>query len=191
MARWKARVEFLLSVIELLFIFLTVEELQGKMCQNSLPSGGGGSVKKRPPKHVLKSSKLASFAQLQFMSIFNKLPILVKICPTDIEIWTLINGLKSLPFPEACFLKPRLHDTTCCHTGCQTGLYNPVWQPCWTNIVTFKVQSKTANDSHQSSNTQHIQHYWTSLTPFDLFNITLHYIIPEPLIYASTKQRSI
>jgi len=30
MARWKARVEFLLRVIEILFLFLTVEALQGK-----------------------------------------------------------------------------------------------------------------------------------------------------------------
>jgi len=44
MARWKARVEFLLSVVELLFLSLTVEALQGKMCQNSLPSGGGRSL---------------------------------------------------------------------------------------------------------------------------------------------------
>ena len=44
MARWKARVEFLLSVYELLFLSLTVEALQGKMCQNSLPSGGGKSL---------------------------------------------------------------------------------------------------------------------------------------------------
>jgi len=44
MARWKARVEFLLSIIELLFLSLTVEALQGKMCQNSLPSGGGRSL---------------------------------------------------------------------------------------------------------------------------------------------------
>jgi len=36
-------VEFLLSVIELLFISLADEVLQGKMCQNSLPSGGGRS----------------------------------------------------------------------------------------------------------------------------------------------------
>jgi len=42
MARWKARVEFLLSVIELLFLSLTVEALQGKLCQNSSPSGGVG-----------------------------------------------------------------------------------------------------------------------------------------------------
>ena len=44
MARWKAHVEFLLSVIELLFLFLTVEALQGKTSQNSLPSGGGRSI---------------------------------------------------------------------------------------------------------------------------------------------------
>jgi len=44
MARWKARVEFLLSVVGLLFLPLTVEALQGKTCQNSLLSGGGKSL---------------------------------------------------------------------------------------------------------------------------------------------------
>ena len=44
MARWKARAQFLLSVIERLFLSLTVEALQGKMCQNSLPSGVGRSL---------------------------------------------------------------------------------------------------------------------------------------------------
>jgi len=44
MARWKARAELLLSVVELLFLSLTVEALQGKMCQNSLPSGVGRSL---------------------------------------------------------------------------------------------------------------------------------------------------
>ena len=44
MARWKARVELLLSVIELLFLSLAVEVLQGNMCQNSLHSGGGRSL---------------------------------------------------------------------------------------------------------------------------------------------------
>ena len=44
MARWKARAEFLLSVIELLFLSLTLEALQGKMCQNSQPSGVGRSL---------------------------------------------------------------------------------------------------------------------------------------------------
>jgi len=55
-----ARVEFLLSVIELLFLSLTVEVLKGKMCQNSLPSGGGRSLgakisggKGRPPANIL------------------------------------------------------------------------------------------------------------------------------------------
>jgi len=43
MARWKARAAFLLSVIELLFLSLMVEALQGNMCQNSLPSGVGRS----------------------------------------------------------------------------------------------------------------------------------------------------
>jgi len=47
MARWKARVEFLLSVIELLFLSLAVEALQGKICQNSLPSGGVGHLEPR------------------------------------------------------------------------------------------------------------------------------------------------
>jgi len=44
MARWKARVDFLLSVIERLFLSLTVEALQGKTRQTSLLSGVGGSV---------------------------------------------------------------------------------------------------------------------------------------------------
>jgi len=36
MARWKTRVDFLLTVIELLFLSLTAEALQGKTYQNSL-----------------------------------------------------------------------------------------------------------------------------------------------------------
>jgi len=47
MARWKARDEFLLSVMELLFLSLMVEALRGKMCQNSLPSGGSKSLETR------------------------------------------------------------------------------------------------------------------------------------------------
>jgi len=49
MARWKARAEFLLNVIELLFLCLTVEALQGKMCQNSLPSGVGTTLGAKIP----------------------------------------------------------------------------------------------------------------------------------------------
>ena len=44
MAGWKALAEFLLSVIELLFLSLTIEALQGKMCKNSQPSGVGRSL---------------------------------------------------------------------------------------------------------------------------------------------------
>ena len=44
MARWKALAVFLLSVIELLFLSLTVEALQGKTCQNEQPSGVGRSL---------------------------------------------------------------------------------------------------------------------------------------------------
>jgi len=44
MARWKALAEFLLSVIEHLFISLTVEALQGKTCQNSQTAGMGRSL---------------------------------------------------------------------------------------------------------------------------------------------------
>ena len=41
MARWKAH----LSVIELLFLSLTVDALQGKTCQNSQTSGVGRSLR--------------------------------------------------------------------------------------------------------------------------------------------------
>jgi len=44
MARWKARAEFLLRIIELLVLSLTVEALEGKSCQNSQPSGVGRSL---------------------------------------------------------------------------------------------------------------------------------------------------
>jgi len=44
MAPSKARVEFLLSVVGLLFLSLTVEAQQGKRCPDSLLSGLGRSV---------------------------------------------------------------------------------------------------------------------------------------------------
>jgi len=44
MARWKAAAELLWCVIELLFLSLNVEALQGKMCQTSLPSWVGRSL---------------------------------------------------------------------------------------------------------------------------------------------------
>ena len=68
MSRWKAHAEFLLSVIELLFLSHTVEALQGKMCQNSLPSGVGRSLGAKismegvvPGEYFLVSTKLDTF----------------------------------------------------------------------------------------------------------------------------------
>jgi len=56
------------SVIELLYLSLTVEALQGKMCQNSLPSGGDRSLgakipggRGRPWEYFLVSTKLDAF----------------------------------------------------------------------------------------------------------------------------------
>jgi len=68
MPRWKAHVEFLLTVIELLFLSLTVEAIQCKMCQNSLHSGGGRSLGAMisgegivPGEYFLVSTKLDTF----------------------------------------------------------------------------------------------------------------------------------
>ena len=47
MARWQARVDFLLTVIELLFLCLTTDALQGKTCQNSLLFEGVGQFEPR------------------------------------------------------------------------------------------------------------------------------------------------
>ena len=67
-ARWKARAEFLFSVIKLLFLSPTVEALQGKMCPNSLPSGGGRLLGAKisgevvvPEEYFLVSRKLDMF----------------------------------------------------------------------------------------------------------------------------------
>ena len=64
----EARAEFLLSVVELLFQSLTVEALQGKMCQSSLPSGVGRSLGAKisggrgvPGEYFLVSTKLDTF----------------------------------------------------------------------------------------------------------------------------------
>ena len=48
MARWKARIyDFLFAIIELLFLSLAVEALQGKACQDSLLSGWVGQFEPR------------------------------------------------------------------------------------------------------------------------------------------------
>jgi len=82
MARWKARVEFLLNVIELLFPSLTVEALQGKMCQNSLPSGGVGQFQPRfqgkgssPCQHIDTTGKAIDCATTLPLTFF-----IMKLC---------------------------------------------------------------------------------------------------------------
>jgi len=47
MARWKARVEFLLSVVERLFLSLTVEGLQGKCVKTRYLQEGVGQFEPR------------------------------------------------------------------------------------------------------------------------------------------------
>jgi len=71
MARWKARADFLLTVIELLFLSLTVDALQGKTCQNSLLFGGVGQFEPRyegegvvPREYFLVCTKLDTLCYL-------------------------------------------------------------------------------------------------------------------------------
>jgi len=74
MARWIARVEFLLSVIELLLLSLAVEVLQGKMCQNSLLFGEMGQFEPRfqgkgsSLGNIFGSRKLDTFCYLTVQS---------------------------------------------------------------------------------------------------------------------------
>ena len=68
MAHWKAHAEFLLSVIELLFLSLTVEALQGKMCQTRCLQEWVGHLEPQfqgegvvPVEYFLVSTKLDTF----------------------------------------------------------------------------------------------------------------------------------
>ena len=69
MARWKARVDFLLSVIKLLFLSLTVEALQGKRVKPCCFQERVGHFEPRfqgegviPGEYFLVSTKLTHFA---------------------------------------------------------------------------------------------------------------------------------
>ena len=68
MARWKALVEFLLSVIELLFLPLTVEALQGKCVKTRCLQEGVGHLEPRfqgegvvPGEYFFVCTKLDTF----------------------------------------------------------------------------------------------------------------------------------
>jgi len=113
---------------------------------------------KNAPKHVQKTSKLASFAQLQFSNmnicLFSiKLPILVKICPTVIEILTFNKWSLSPVYTIQPVVKPvsqpiwqpavsckqaynRLSNATGCQTGLTTGwMFVYTIQPVVTPVV--------------------------------------------------------
>ena len=110
MARWKARAEFLLSVIERLSLSLTVETLQGKTCQNSQPSGIGRSLlakisggRGRPwgiffgfykTRHILLSNGENCIVQAPTFLFFS----LAAISPS-LSLPSLFSFPSSLPFP--------------------------------------------------------------------------------------------
>ena len=71
MAHWKVRVKFLLSVIELLFLSLTVEALQGKTCKTHFLLEEVGQFEPRfqgkgvvPRGYFLVSTKLDTFSYM-------------------------------------------------------------------------------------------------------------------------------
>jgi len=72
MARWKARVEFLLSVIGFVFLSLTVEALQGKGVKTCCYQEGVGQFERIfqgegvvPGEYFLVSTKLDTFCYRQ------------------------------------------------------------------------------------------------------------------------------
>jgi len=79
MVRWKARVEFLLCVIGLLFVSLTAVALQGKTFQNSLLSGWGRSLGAKisgegvvPGEYLLVSTKLDTFCYPTVQTVLHR-----------------------------------------------------------------------------------------------------------------------
>ena len=58
MSRWKARVEFLFNAIELLFLSLTVEALQGKYVKTRCLQDGVGQLE---PSFKGKGSSLCQY----------------------------------------------------------------------------------------------------------------------------------
>jgi len=106
-ACWKALAEFLLSIIQLLFLPFKVETLQGKMCQNSLPSGGLGHLepkfegKGRPPANILTplERQLIALQPCRFyiMELCSRLFVLYcRNCPKDYKFRYFIPILRKL-----------------------------------------------------------------------------------------------
>ena len=112
MARWKARVEFLLSVIELRFLSLTAEALQGKMCQKSLPSGGVSHLESRfqgegvvPRQYIDTTRKAIDCATTLLLTVFGRgrpfvkpftlmLSVRFPVCPVCLSVMFMHCGQK-------------------------------------------------------------------------------------------------
>ena len=105
MARWKARVELVLSLNEHLFLSLAVEALQAKMCRNSLPSGGGRSLgakisgeSGRPPANILIPGERQLLAlqlfrwQWNFAADFSSFIVEIVRKTTNLRIWSPFWG---------------------------------------------------------------------------------------------------
>jgi len=92
MVRWKARVASLLSVIELLFLSLTVEALQGKMCQNSLTSEGVGHLEPRFQGKRSSLGNIFSFYETRHILLFDSANCTVLCAVVLIQYRLLTDG---------------------------------------------------------------------------------------------------
>jgi len=92
MARWKARVEFLLSVIELLFLPLTVEALQGKTYQNSLLSEGAGHLESRFQGKGSSLGNIFCFNKTRHILLSNSANCTVLCAVVLTQYWRVTDG---------------------------------------------------------------------------------------------------
>jgi len=135
MACWKARAEFLLSVIELLLLSLMVQALQDKMFQHSLPSGGCGSDsakisggRGRPPANIFipLERQLIALQLCCWQFLYNETlqqtsrPLLLKLVwkTTNLGIWSHFEEVRGGVEPwlmarwKACIRLPIRHNWT-------------------------------------------------------------------------------
>jgi len=125
MARRKARVDFLLTVIELLFLSLTVDALQGKTCHNSLLLEGVGQFEPRfqgegvvAREYFLVSAKLD---RLCYLTVFdNRVERTATVRSTVLNEHNTQYSRLSNWFNNR--FDNRLYRVYKHLTGCQTGL---------------------------------------------------------------------
>ena len=106
---------------------------------------------------------------------------------TSLIVGRCVVAYRSVPC--VWLLKPRLHDTTCCHTGCETGLttgwiivytiqpvVKPVWQPVWQPVVSCKRGSRVTRGRRDlqralSSDDVDSDSVWVDLTTSTLSSV--------------------